>query len=310
MPSWLPTSWTTFARAGSIDERAQRPMSEISKTQRLPMRPRSRERVLIVGDGPVARALAAALQDADAAPLRWWRRGGQPLPQADVVVLAVRDEAIGEVAAQIMARVDDDVTPPILLHCAGALPAEEAFAKLPRRPLGVGLLHPLRALAGAASDAHLAGVVFAVEGDGPGREAALRLCERVGGTPLVLEAEQLGRYHAAAALVSNHAVGLVDAGVELLTSVGLDRAQATKALAALLSSTAANLERVGLPEALTGPIARGDVAVVARHILALRPLAEIAALYRATARRVSKVAADKGRATRDALLRIAALLVD
>ncbi|MGZ3405989.1 MAG: DUF2520 domain-containing protein [Polyangia bacterium] len=285
-------------------------MSEISKTQRLPMRPRSRERLLIVGDGPVARALATALQAADVAPLRWWRRDAQPLPRADVVVLAVRDEAIGEMAAQIMARVDDEETPPILLHCAGALPAEEAFATLRRRPLGVGVVHPLRALAGGEGDAQLGGVVFAVEGDGPGREAALRLVERVGGTPLVLEAAQLPRYHAAAALVSNHAVGLVDAGVELLESVGLDRAQATAALAALLASTAANLGRVGLPEALTGPIARGDVAVVARHILALRSLEEIAALYRATARRVSKVAADKGRATRDALLRIAALLTD
>jgi predicted short-subunit dehydrogenase-like oxidoreductase (DUF2520 family) len=285
-------------------------VSEISKTQRLPMRPRSRERLLVVGDGPVARALVAALQAADVAPLRWSRKDPETPPAADVIVLAVRDEAIGEVAAQIMARVGDEATPPILLHCAGALPAEEAFAPLKRRPLGVGVVHPLRALAGAESDAQLGGTVFAVEGDGPGREAALRLVERVGGTPLVLEAEQLARYHAAAALVSNHAVGLVDAGVELLTSVGLDRAQATTALAALLSSTAANLVRVGLPDALTGPIARGDVAVVARHILALRPLSEIATLYRVTARRVAKVAADKGRAGRDALLRIAALLLD
>lgn len=285
-------------------------MSEISKTQRLPMRPRSRERLLVVGDGPVARALAAALEEAEAAPLRWSRRAGGALPAADVVVLAVRDEAIGEMAAQIMSGVDDASTPPILLHCAGALPAEEAFAALKRRPLGVGVLHPLRALAGAPGDAALGGTVFAVEGDGPGREAALRLVERVGGTPLVLEAEQLPRYHAAAALVSNHAVALVDAGVELLTSVGLPRPTATRALAALLGSTVANLERVGLPEALTGPIARGDVAVVARHLLALRPHAEILALYRATARRVSKVAAEKGRATRDALVRIAALLLD
>ena len=196
------------------------------------------------------------------------------------------------------------------MHCAGALPAEEAFSSLKRRPLGVGVLHPLRALAGGDRDAELGGTVFAVEGDGPGREAALRLVERVGGAPLVLEAEQLPRYHAAAALVSNHAVGLVDAGVELLVSVGLERGQATRALAALLGVDGGEPRRVGLPEALTGPIARGDVAVVARHLLALRPLAEIAALYRATARRVSKVAADKGRAGRDALLRIAALLVD
>jgi predicted short-subunit dehydrogenase-like oxidoreductase (DUF2520 family) len=274
------------------------------------MRPRSRERLLIVGDGPVARALSSALQAADVAPQRWWRRAGQPLPSADVIVLAVRDEAIGDMAAQIMARVPDDGTPPILLHCAGALPAEEAFAKLARRPLGVGVVHPLRSLAGTDADARFEGAVFAVEGDGPGREAALRLVERVGGTPLVLEAEQLPRYHAAAALVSNHSVALVDAGVELLESVGLGREQATQALAALLASTAQNLGRVGLPAALTGPIARGDVAVIARHLLALRPLPEIAAIYRATARRVSKVAADKGRAGRDALLRIAALLVD
>lgn len=285
-------------------------MSDLSKTQKLPMRPRSRERILVVGDGATARALAAALTAAEQPTLRWWRKSGEALPAADVVVLAVRDEAIAEMAAQIMARVDDEVTPPILLHCAGALPAEEAFATLARRPLGVGVLHPLRSLAGREEDASFAGVVFAVEGDGPGREAALRLVDRLGGAPLLLEAAQLGGYHAAAALVSNHAVALVDAGVELLASVGLDRAQATAALAGLLASTAANLSRVGLPAALTGPIARGDVAVVARHLLALRPFVEIAALYRATARRVTKVATDKGRATRDALVRIAALLGD
>ena len=93
---------------------------DASKTQRLPMRPRSRERLLVVGDGPVARALSAALAAADVTPLRWTRKDGKALPAADVVVLAVRDEAIGEVAAQIMARVDDETTPPILLHCAGA----------------------------------------------------------------------------------------------------------------------------------------------------------------------------------------------
>lgn len=285
-------------------------MSEGSRTQPLPLRPPSLERLLIVGDGPVARALATGLLRTGGAPQRWWRRAGQPLPVADVVVLAVRDEAIGDVAALVMAGVADEATPPILLHCSGALPSAEAFAALARRPLGMGVLHPLRALAGAPEDSELGGVVFAIEGDVLGREAALRLADRLGATPLMLDAGQLPKYHAAAALVSNHAVALVDAGVELLASLGLPRAQATAALAALLASTARNLGTVGLPDALTGPIARGDVAVVARHLLALRPHAELAALYRATARRVAKVAVEKGRAGRDALVRIAALLVD
>jgi predicted short-subunit dehydrogenase-like oxidoreductase (DUF2520 family) len=283
-------------------------LSEISTTQRLPLRPPSLERVLVVGDGPVARALATSLAAGGSTPLRWWRRSDQPLPAADVVVLAVRDEAIAEVAALVMASVSADDVPPILLHCAGALPAEEAFAPLSRRPLGVGVLHPLRALAGAVGDEILTGTIFAIEGDEPGKLAALRIVNRIGGEPLVLDARQLPRYHAAAALVSNHAVGLVDAGVELLTALGLSPAQATRALAQLLASTAANLLRVGLPEALTGPIARGDVTVIARHLLALVSHADVLALYRATARRVTGVAAEKGRATADALARIRALL--
>ncbi len=266
-------------------------MSEVSRTQPLPMRPPSGERLLVVGDGAVARAITKALERAGVGPQRWWRSRGQALPPSDVVLLAVRDEAIGEVAQLLMARLLPDETPPILLHCSGALPAREAFAAVSPRPLGVG-------------------VIFGIEGDGPGCEAALRIVKRLGGSPLLLDAAQLPAYHAAAALVSNHAVALVDAGVSLLTSVGLDQTQATAGLTALLASTTRNLGLVGLPDALTGPISRGDVAVVARHLLALRPYADIAALYRATARRVLKVAADKGRATRDALKRIAALLVD
>jgi predicted short-subunit dehydrogenase-like oxidoreductase (DUF2520 family) len=283
-------------------------MSDLSSTQKLSVPPASSERTLIVGDGAVARALAMALDRAGAPVDRWWRKSGRKLPPGDVVVLAVRDESIGDAAAQVMAQLQGDDTLPILLHCAGAVPAEEPFQRLQRRPLGVGLVHPLKPFAGSAEDADLYGTVFAVQGDALGLDAALRLVRRVGGKPLELDKDALARYHAAAALVSNHAVGLVDAGVELLTGAGLERGEATRALAGLLAATARNLADVGLPDALTGPIARGDVEVIARHLLALRELRDIAALYRATGRRVTKVAADKGRAGRDALERIRALL--
>jgi predicted short-subunit dehydrogenase-like oxidoreductase (DUF2520 family) len=283
-------------------------MSDISSTQPLPRPPLSAERTLVVGDGPVARAIAAALVHAGASVERWWRKQDRKLPSGDVVVLAVRDEQIGDAAAYVMAKLAGEETLPILLHCAGALPAEEPFKNLARRPLGMGLVHPLRAFAGATEDAELIGTVFGVQGDALGLDAALRLVRRVGGTPLELDKDALARYHAAAALVSNHAVGLVDAGVELLTSAGLDREAATRALTGLLDTTRRNLRAVGLPDALTGPIARGDVEVVARHLLALRDHRGILQLYRATARRVTKVSAEKGRASQDALERIRALI--
>jgi predicted short-subunit dehydrogenase-like oxidoreductase (DUF2520 family) len=280
-----------------------------SKTTRLPTRPPPQERMLVVGDGPVARALAVSLERAGARLERWWRRRGGALPACDVAVLAVRDEAIGQAAAHVMASLARDATPPILLHCAGALPAEESFRALKPRPLGVGLVHPLRSLAGQADDADLAGTIFAVEGDATGLDAALRLVALLGGRPLELEAGQLARYHAACVLVSNHAVALVSAGVELLGSVGLPPDEAARALASLLASTADNLRSLGLPQALTGPIARGDVAVVARHLVALQGWPEIASLYRVTGRRVTSVAASKGTASADAVARLRALLI-
>src|SRR5262249_43641576 len=153
------------------------------------------------------------------------------------------------VAAQLL---DAQPGAPILIHCAGALSAEEPFAALARRPSGVALMHPLVSLAGGPDD-RLRDVVFAVQGDPAGRAAALSIVARVGGVPFALPPGAAARYHAAAALVSNHSVGLVDAAVAELIALGLDRAHATRALAALLASTARNLSAVGLPDALTGP---------------------------------------------------------
>jgi predicted short-subunit dehydrogenase-like oxidoreductase (DUF2520 family) len=258
---------------------------------------------LIVGDGAVARALAGALEHAGEPPLRWSRRAGGPMPPADVVVLAVRDEAIAPVAELVMAALPEA---PVLLHCAGALRGSEPFASLARQPAGAALLHPLRSFSGGGDDTSLGKTVFAVEGDDAGRSAALAIVEKIGGVPLVLDGAALGRYHAAAALVSNGTVGLVAAGTELLQSAGLPRADAEKALRSLLASTLRNLEELGLPEALTGPIARGDASVVALHLRTLPPA--LGELYRAVSRKVLEVAAQKGRAPSEALDEIRRLL--
>jgi predicted short-subunit dehydrogenase-like oxidoreductase (DUF2520 family) len=254
---------------------------------------------LVVGDGAVARALAGGLAAAGEAPLRWSRHAGGVIPPAEVVVLAVRDEAITQVAQQVMAA----MPPPVLLHCAGALGGREPFADL--APRGAALLHPLRSFSGAPGDVALGGTVFGIEGDEAGRNEALAIVRAVGGVALLLDAASLARYHAAAALVSNATCGLVDAGAELLGTAGLERSQAVKALTALLGSTVRNLEELGLPQALTGPIARGDVAVVARHLEAIP--AEIDELYRVTARRVVEVAAKRGTSP-EALRQITRLL--
>jgi predicted short-subunit dehydrogenase-like oxidoreductase (DUF2520 family) len=261
--------------------------------------------IVVLGSGRVARALSVALEQAQFEVRRWSRKGGGAIPEGDVVVLAVSDRAIAELAARVAREAS---SPPLLLHCSGALPAEECLGGLCHPTLGIGVLHPLLALAGNAQDPDFAGAIFAVEGDEKGRAAARCIALAVGGRPLELDRRALTRYHAAAVLVGNHCFGLVHAAVDLLTSLGLDRNEAEGALSGLYSSTARNLAGLGLERGLTGPIVRGDAPVVERHLTSLASEPHLDELYRVTAREVVKIARRRGTTDAAALTQIEQLL--
>jgi predicted short-subunit dehydrogenase-like oxidoreductase (DUF2520 family) len=267
-------------------------------------------RPVVIGDGAAARAFAFAFDKAGLEVTRWWRRLGTPIPVSQLYLLAVSDRAIAEVAGAVMQVA---TTRPVLVHAAGAMAPAEPFSALSVRPRGMGLLHPLRSLAGGAADQALTGTVFAVAGDDAGKQAARALAERIGGVVLDLGdeggADALARYHAAAVLVANHSVALVDAGVELLVGLGLAPGEAARSLAALLGSTASNLQTLGLPAAITGPVARGDEGVVSRHLSALETAgrADIAELYRVSGRRLVEIAGQKRQMSQEERARLLAL---
>ena len=112
-------------------------------------------------------------------------------------------------------------------------------------------------------------------------------------SPFDVPEESRAAYHAAAAIASNFLVALESSAEELLTAAGIDHGR--ELLAPLVLRTAANWAERG-PEALTGPIARGDEETVARHldaIAATDPALE--PLYRALADRTREIAAAGGR---------------
>jgi predicted short-subunit dehydrogenase-like oxidoreductase (DUF2520 family) len=91
-------------------------------------------------------------------------------------------------------------------------------------------------------------------------------------------------YHAAAGLVANGAAALAAVGAQLLERAGVPRKDAPKMLGPLLRSVADNVETLGFPEALTGPVRRGDATGVAKHVATLRAkLPEAVPLYLAAA---------------------------
>ena len=266
--------------------------------------------VFVVGAGPVATALAGALRLGGVPVLGLWARTpararaagavagvaafstAPPdlLLEADVVILAVTDAAIPEVARMLVATglVNRHHT---LLHCSGVISAAEALAPVSGQVGGMAMMHPLRAIPdGRAAMRALKGTVFGVEGDERGRRDALALVAALGARALELGGMQVSAYHAAAAMASNYTVVLVAAAVELLAEVGIGREQAVGAMVALVEGTLTNLRERGPEAALTGPIRRGDLATVKRHLAALADRPELDALYRALGRRAVSLA--------------------
>ena len=86
---------------------------------------------------------------------------------------------------------------------------------------------------------------------------------------VVLRAGDKVLYHAAAVFACNYLVTLVKLATDLWQTFGISQAQATKALMPLLRGTLSNIENVGLPNCLTGPIARGDLGTITSHLKAL-----------------------------------------
>jgi predicted short-subunit dehydrogenase-like oxidoreductase (DUF2520 family) len=215
-----------------------------------------------------ARALAARLAGAvalDAAAL---------VGRCELVILAVPDDAVAELAAALPWAAGQSV-----VHCSGALPLS---ALDPARARGAlrGCLHPLQSFPerfGAAE--RFAGIACGVEGDGALADRLRALCSALGANALPLAGVDRARYHAAAVLAGNCVVALHAAAASAFRLAGLPEERAREALAPLTLGAAEAVSRLPLHEALTGPLARGDAATVARHLLALRDAPEVYELY-------------------------------
>ena len=239
----------------------------------------------VVGAGRAGSSIATAAELADVpTELAGRNQALEACRRAEVALLCVPDAAITDACAAIATAV-----PPLRFvgHVSGATPLD-ALAPARERGAEVFSLHPLQTLPDGG--ANLTGSACAVSGSSA---AALQLAEglagRLGMRPFEVPEDRRAAYHAAASIASNLLVALEESAAELLDRSGIEDAR--ELLAPLVLRTAANWAERG-PEALTGPIARGDAATVGRHLAALRDSApELLPLYEALANRATELAA-------------------
>ena len=213
--------------------------------------------------------------------------------KADLVFITTPDDIIGHIAAEVKWHQGQNV-----VHCSGA---DSTAVLEPARKSGarVGTFHPLQTLTSHKSTVEdMAGTTFAIEAEEPLLTILKDMATALDGRWIVLKAGDKVIYHAAAVMACNYLVTLVKIAADLWATIGISPQEARFALLPLLKGTIHNIETLGIPQCLTGPIARGDAGTIKKHLDKLEETApELLSTYRELGRQTIPLALDKGTIT-------------
>jgi predicted short-subunit dehydrogenase-like oxidoreductase (DUF2520 family) len=273
-----------------------------------------RPHIAIVGAGSLGTSVALALNEAGyvideiisrerAVSLRKARRlaaqvGASATPvtraqiRADVVWFCVPDGAIASAAASLSNATD--WRGKVALHASGALTSDE-LSELCRRGASVASVHPLMTFV-PGSRPPLAGVPFAIEGDRIAARAARAMVLNLGGRPFPIGKRYKQAYHAWGMFVSPLLIALLAASERVAAAAGIQRGAARQRALPILRQTLANYAALGASHSFSGPIARGDVETIKKHLNVLRAIPETRNIYIALARTALRDLPAKNRA--------------
>jgi predicted short-subunit dehydrogenase-like oxidoreductase (DUF2520 family) len=227
---------------------------------------------------------------------------------AEVVLITTPDDAIRSTCIAI-AQHDGFDKNAVVIHCSGAL-SSDVLSSARESGAVVATLHPLQSFASVdQAETLVPGSFCAVEGDQAALPVVRELVTDLGGFLTEITPEGKTLYHAAAVAASNYLVTLMNLALELNNLSGIEPDVSFKALLPLIKGTLDNVDTKGIPDALTGPIARGDVDTVAAHLEAIgERVPRLLVLYRTLGLYTVELAQAKGTLSKAAAEKLVALL--
>lgn len=205
--------------------------------------------------------------------------GKQP-PTADIVWITVPDDAISGVARLLASS--QDWSRRIVFHSSGALTSDE-LSPLRAKGASVASVHPMMTFVRGAIP-EMAGISFAVEGDPAAVRTARSIVEDLGGRSFVIEKQNKVLYHVFGSFASPMVIALMASLEEVARAAGIRRSEIKSVMEPLLAQTLRNYLQQDAASAFSGPLVRGDVATVRKHLAELLQLPEARAVYIALAR--------------------------
>lgn len=274
------------------------------------------ETISWVGCGKVARTLARALKDAgykigvlycthqhnakDAVTFIGAGEIGNDLASAvnsgTVHFLATNDDAIPEVVGQITQQRSGSLDGHFFYHTSGSI-SSEILEPLRLKGAETGSIHPLQVFADPEKALEtLPGIYYAIEGTDRAMSQAIQMVDKLQGKLLLIPTGRKVLYHVAGVFAANYLTVLVSFALGIMEDIGEDPEESYQALLPLMVGALQNIEELGVGEALTGPIARGDVQTIKNHLEELHRLRpEIGHAYRIFGREAVEIAIKAGR---------------
>lgn len=190
------------------------------------------------------------------------------LPKIDLVMITTPDDQIKEMAEYVL---QGNLGKPVCLMHMSGLYTSEILNEKKHSQVYAFSLHPLQAIPSFARGIKLLpGAFFALEGAGEGLKYGRKLAESLQLNYEVIAKKYKPLYHAAAVIASNYLVTLMAASYDLLDEADLLQPAVKSGIINLVQGTLSNIAENDPSDALTGPIARGDIETISLHLEALK----------------------------------------
>jgi predicted short-subunit dehydrogenase-like oxidoreductase (DUF2520 family) len=203
---------------------------------------------------------------------------GKPLP-TDIVWITVPDDAIAGVARLLASS--QDWKGRIVFHSSGALTSDE-LAPLRAQGARVASVHPMMTFV-RGTVPEMNGISFAVEGDAAAVRTARSIVANLSGRSFVIKKQNKLLYHVFGSFASPMVIALMASLEKVGRAAGIRQPEIKLVIEPLLRQTLHNYRQQDAASAFSGPLVRGDVATVRKHLAALLKLPEARAVYVALA---------------------------
>lgn len=185
--------------------------------------------------------------------------------EAELIGITTPDDIIIKIVNQLIG-LKSNLTDKIIFHTSG-VHSSEILKPLQAKGATILSIHPMLSFGEIIkTEEDLNTTFFTIEGQGKRMDQIYNLLNGLNNPWLKISLNDKTAYHLAASIVSNYLVTLLDIGIKIFVDIGFTEKKAKELIQPLLRKTLDNVIETGTENALTGPIARGDIGTIEKHM--------------------------------------------